>query len=99
MISISLQYRIVNIQIGRCKRRINSKEVSLKSKLLPTDFAKANIPSLALRKRAFYGFVWYVHPYPRTRLSAYKVQLPTLVESRAECKARAGSTAAHQKER
>ena len=28
----------------------------------------ANIPALALSEQALYGFVWYVHPYPRTQL-------------------------------
>ena len=29
----------------------------------------ANIPALALSERAPYGFVWYVHPYPRADFS------------------------------
>ena len=56
-------------------------------------FRYANIPSLALSERAPYGFVWYVHPYPRVYRGANKVQLLSLVRGRAECVARAGSTA------
>ena len=47
-------------------------------------FRYANIPSLALSERAPYGFVRYVHPYPRSHRGANNVRLPTLAESKAK---------------
>ena len=44
---------------------------------------KANIPALALSERAPYGFVWYVHPYLRTRLSVIIFVLHSFDKMRA----------------
>jgi len=57
-----------------------------------------NIPALALRKRAFYGFAWYVHPYPRVRQSVNIAELEALamIESRVQS-AGGFDFAAHQK--
>lgn len=91
----------LNVKIRIIKRHLNGEEYFIKlyhkngnligstasRRISPT----ANIPTLALSERAPYGFVWYVHPYPRPARSANKVRLLTGVESKAEHEARAGS--------